>query len=378
MRRINILFFVVLGSIFSTQAQSFITFQLGGTNRTIQQASTRKDIALHYTNLILQYGYLVKPTSEVFGGVNFGYVPSSRERTASGFAGLRYYLKPLNKRLIPFGQFSGELLFDNSFALTNRDADFIGSAGMGIDFKAASTISIRGSVVLGLPFFSTGTLNPLTNSGSNLFTGLSLVFHLQKTKTVTPHESQAEIEAVLNRISTSQVEQAGTKSIQVIDSVSLFKQKTDSLISAPIIVVENKVDSTKALALDINLDAKERVSNIQSLSDAALDSLFNTQIYFKTDKSWVGLKSAKKLDRVVELMKKYPEVKIHLKGYTDYRNTVEYNSKLSSKRVKNVYLYLIKHGVPPFRFKTESLSENDPISSKNLQLNRRVEVRIWR
>jgi len=157
-----------------------------------------------------------------------------------------------------------------------------------------------------------------------------------------------------------------------------LNKKTDSLISAPIIVVENKVDSTKALALDINLDAKERVSNIQSLSDAALDSLFNTQIYFKTDKSWVGLKSAKKLDRVVELMKKYPEVKIHLKGYTDYRNTVEYNSKLSFKRVHNVYLYLIKQGMPSFRFKTESLSENDPISSTNLQLNRRVEVRIWR
>jgi outer membrane protein OmpA-like peptidoglycan-associated protein len=372
------LFILFIFISFGSFAQSSVSLIVGGTDRTLQQASTRRDVMLHYTTLGLQFGRLMKPEAEVFGGVNFGFDPSSPPRSASASAGMRYYLKPLTKRLIPFGQFSGELLFDNSFALTNRDADFIGSAGMGIDFKAASTISIRGSVVLGLPFFSTGTLSPLTNSGSNLFTGLSLVFHLQKTKTVSPHESQAEIEAVLNRISTSQVEQAGTKSIQVIDSVSLFKQKTDSLISAPIIVVENKVDSTKALALDINLDAKERVSNIQSLSDAALDSLFNTQIYFKTDKSWVGLKSAKKLDRVVELMKKYPEVKIHLKGYTDYRNTVEYNSKLSFKRVKNVYLYLIKHGVPPFRFKTESLSENDPISSKNLQLNRRVEVRIWR
>jgi outer membrane protein OmpA-like peptidoglycan-associated protein len=353
MRQFLILFFISFG----TFAQSSLSFLVGGTDRTLQQAATRRDVLLHYTSLGVQYGRFLKPTAEVFGGVNFGFEPSSTARYASASAGLRYYLKPLSKRFTPFGQFSGELLFDNSYAFTNRDADFVGSAGLGIDFKVASAVSLRGSVAVGLPFFSSGSLSPFTNSGSNVFAGLSLVFHLP-----SPVKAPATaVEAV----------------VAAVPAVAAEAPATAVAAPVPVVAVPAVGSSAEVVAVVPAVAPAAAVASVAK-AEVDLDSLFNTQIYFKTDKSWVGPESAKKLDRIIELMAEYPDVKIHLKGHTDYRKSDDYNLKLSLKRVQNVRLYLVQHGVAAERFKAEAFSEEAPASRTDLQLNRRVEVRIWR
>lgn len=336
-------------------AQSTISFQIGGTDRTMQRAATRKDVLLHYTSLGLQYGRFLKPSAEIFGGLNLGFEPSSTARYASASAGMRYYLKPLSKRLTPFGQFAGELLFDNSYALTNRDADFIGSAGLGIDFKAASAVSLRGSVGLGLPFFSSGTLSPFTNSGSMINAGIGIVYKIPTATKPAP--------AVVPVLPLT--EPAMVTAFEAPKTVPATAVPVDTSVAAPVSVIASVVSAVVPMVA-------------ASKPAIDLDSLFNTQIYFKTDKSWVGPESAKKLDRIVELMAYYPEVNIHLKGHTDYRKSDKYNMKLSLKRVENVNNYLIQHGVKSTRFKTEAFSEEVPASHTDLQLNRRVEIRIWR
>ncbi|UAJ14019.1 OmpA family protein [Aquirufa lenticrescens] len=359
MRQILLLLFISFG----TFAQSSLSFLVGGTDRTLQQAATRRDVLLHYTSLGGQYGRFLKPTAEVFGGVSYGFDLSSPARSASASAGMRYFLKPLSKRFVPFGQFSGELLFDNSYALTNRDADFVGSAGLGIDFKAASAVSLRGSVALGLPFFSSGSLSPFTNSGSNVFAGLSVVFRL-------PSPVKAPAMAVEAIVAAAPAVVAEAPATAVAAPVPVVAAPAGGS-SAEVVAVAPAVAPATAVAT---------VASVASVAkaDVDLDSLFNTQIYFKTDKSWVGPESAKKLDRIIELMAEYPDVKIHLKGHTDYRKSDDYNLKLSLKRVQNVRLYLVQHGVAAARFKAEAFSEEAPASRTDLQLNRRVEVRIWR
>lgn len=358
MKKYIVFFLISFGSF----AQSSVSFQLGGTDRTMQRAATRKDVLLHYGSLGLQYGRFLKPTSEVFGSVNFGFEPSSTARYASASAGLRYYLKPLAKRFTPFGQFAGELLLDNSYALTNRDADFIGSAGLGIDFKAASAVSLRGSVSMGLPFFSSGSLSPFTNSGSMINAGIGIVYKIPTaTKPVTKPAPAADPVLPL-------AEPAMALAFEAPKTVPATAAPVDSSVkvaAVPAVVAASVVASVAAVSV-----------GVKSVFD--LDSLFNTQIYFKTDKSWVGPESAKKLDRIIELMAEYPEVNIHLKGFTDYRKSHEYNLKLSLKRVQNVRLYLVQHGVEAARFKAEAFSEEAPASTTDLLLNRRVEVRIWR
>jgi outer membrane protein OmpA-like peptidoglycan-associated protein len=141
---------------------------------------------------------------------------------------------------------------------------------------------------------------------------------------------------------------------------------------APIVVLQ----PAPVVVAEAALPVKEAVVAVEK--PVNLDSLFNREIFFKTAKAWLGPLSTKSLDQIVELMAKYPEVKVHLKGYTDYRSSTAYNQILSLKRVSGVKKYLVTQGVSPSRFKAEAFAEESPVSSTDLQLNRRVEVRIWR
>ncbi len=355
MRSYTLVFFLCAVSYFS-YGQKSLSFSLGSTARSLQQASNRRDVLLDYTSLGAQFSYFTSPKAELFSGVSYGFQSSGTVKFAGAQAGMRYFLNlPLPARLRVFGQFAGEVLLDNSYAITNRDADFIGAAGAGFDFKVSSSVSLRGSANLGLPFLSTGSLSPYINSGSNFTAGIGLVFLLPSKK-----------EAVVAPIIVS----AAEPSIAVVASPEPVKATVPAPVlkeGAPVITV-----APVAEAVALLVPASVVVAEVN------LDSLFNKEIYFKTDKSWVGPESAKKLDLIVALMAKYPDVKVHLKGHTDYRKSEDYNLKLSANRVENVRLYLVKHGVSAERFKTEAFSEEVPASKTDLQLNRRVEVRIWR
>jgi outer membrane protein OmpA-like peptidoglycan-associated protein len=88
--------------------------------------------------------------------------------------------------------------------------------------------------------------------------------------------------------------------------------------------------------------------------------------------------NARKLDRIIELLKEYPQVNVVLQGHTDYRQTERYNDGLAKRRVASVRRYLMQRGVSSNRFKGEAFSELIPASNTDLQLNRRVEVHIWK
>jgi OOP family OmpA-OmpF porin len=120
------------------------------------------------------------------------------------------------------------------------------------------------------------------------------------------------------------------------------------------------------------------VAEVAPRSEGNLDSLFDTVGYFRKDKSWIGPMNARKLDRIIELLNEYPQVNVKLQGHTDYRQTEQYNEGLAERRVESVRRYLIKRGVKANRFKGEAFSELVPASKTDLQLNRRVEVHIWK
>ena len=113
------------------------------------------------------------------------------------------------------------------------------------------------------------------------------------------------------------------------------------------------------------------------------DSLFELNVYFATDKAHVGDGSRWRLNRIIRLLIKHPEVRLKVVGHTDARASIEHNEALSKRRVENVKRYLIKNGIDPKRLKPgEWKSEFEPIApnttDKKMQLNRRVEVRIWK
>ena len=68
-------------------------------------------------------------------------------------------------------------------------------------------------------------------------------------------------------------------------------------------------------------------------------------IYFDLDKHSIRKDAAITLDSIVNLLNEYPEVKLELKSYTDSRASDKYNKKLSERRAKSTFKYLVKKGI---------------------------------
>ncbi len=101
-------------------------------------------------------------------------------------------------------------------------------------------------------------------------------------------------------------------------------------------------------------------------------------VHFALDKYNISKGSAKVLDRVVEVLKKYPNLIIELHGHTDYRANNDYNQRLGMNRAKSVRNYLLKKGISPSRMTIKSFGEEElkkPGSEKlDHARNRRVEI----
>ena len=83
------------------------------------------------------------------------------------------------------------------------------------------------------------------------------------------------------------------------------------------------------------------------------------------------------MEQLVELMGKYPEMKIGIHGYTDSRGSEQYNKTISNNRCQSVYQYLIDHAIDPNRLKYEGFGEAYPVDTnateEGRKNNRRVE-----
>ncbi len=84
------------------------------------------------------------------------------------------------------------------------------------------------------------------------------------------------------------------------------------------------------------------------------------------------------LDKVVEVLKKNPSLKIEIQGYTDNIGTPAYNQALSEKRAQSVKNYLVKKGIAQDRLYTVGYGATRPIVPNDTPgaraENRRVEL----
>ncbi|TDB68194.1 OmpA family protein [Arundinibacter roseus] len=108
-------------------------------------------------------------------------------------------------------------------------------------------------------------------------------------------------------------------------------------------------------------------------------------IYYDLDKFFIRPDAAKELDRVVSLLKKYPQMAVELRSHTDSRASDDYNNKLSERRARAAYDYLVRRGVSPMRLVAKGYGESQPVNEcadgencteSEHQLNRRTEFKI--
>lgn len=87
------------------------------------------------------------------------------------------------------------------------------------------------------------------------------------------------------------------------------------------------------------------------------------------------------LREVVDILNSYPSYKMRLNGYSDSIGSRKDNLKLSEKRAKACYTYLIAQGIAKERLSYQGMGEVAPVATnmyKNgRELNRRVEFEIY-
>lgn len=108
-------------------------------------------------------------------------------------------------------------------------------------------------------------------------------------------------------------------------------------------------------------------------------------IYYDRNKATIRPDAARELDKMVELMNRYPSMRIELRSHTDSRASASYNMTLSDKRAKAVVRYLRLKGIGAKRMVAKGFGESEPVNKcvdgvtcteEEYQENRRTEFKI--
>ena len=109
-------------------------------------------------------------------------------------------------------------------------------------------------------------------------------------------------------------------------------------------------------------------------------SIVLNNIFFDFNKASLRPESTSELDRLTDLMKEMPKLKIEISGHTDNIGSAAYNIKLSESRAKSVVDYLIKKGIDNSRLEYKGYGFEQPIATNDTdegrQMNRRTEFKI--
>lgn len=105
-----------------------------------------------------------------------------------------------------------------------------------------------------------------------------------------------------------------------------------------------------------------------------------SDVLFDVGKATLKPGAQRSLDRLAEFMKKYPERKIRIEGFTDTTGKAETNQELSDKRAEAVRDELAKRGISTERIEAIGYGPAFPVASNSTaagrQRNRRVEIVI--
>lgn len=139
-------------------------------------------------------------------------------------------------------------------------------------------------------------------------------------------------------------------------------------------IVDLKMSSEEFTSINVMLDPIEKIIVAEKIE-------LNT-IYFDFDKSNIKAEAAFELDKLVQIMNKYPEMTVSIESHTDSKGPSSYNQRLSERRAKTTSQYVISKGIDSTRLSSTGKGESNPVvdctncSKDEDQLNRRSEFII--
>jgi OOP family OmpA-OmpF porin len=103
-------------------------------------------------------------------------------------------------------------------------------------------------------------------------------------------------------------------------------------------------------------------------------------INFKTDSAVITKDSHKVLDKAVQVLTDYPDVRLEISGHTDNVGKAEHNMELSQKRAESVKEYFVGKGISSDRLTAVGYGMDKPLTSNKTKAdkakNRRTEFTL--
>ncbi|AEA44889.1 OmpA family protein [Fluviicola taffensis] len=123
------------------------------------------------------------------------------------------------------------------------------------------------------------------------------------------------------------------------------------------------------------------VNKVIELKNIAIGSKIALRnIFFDVNKATLRPESNAEMERLVQLMKDVPRLKIEISGHTDNTGSATLNETLSQQRAEAVVAYLVSKGIAANRMIAKGYGSSQPIASNNSedgkQQNRRTEFEI--
>ncbi|CCH54656.1 OmpA/MotB domain protein [Fibrisoma limi BUZ 3] len=158
--------------------------------------------------------------------------------------------------------------------------------------------------------------------------------------------------------------------------IILPTQKTYNLTASK----EGYFSTTETLDLSKDKRFRDIRRNLYLTPIQAGQKIVMREVLFEQSKFDLLPGANNELDRVVEMLNKYPAMEILIEGHTDNQGAWEPNLKLSEDRVRVVKEYITGKGIPQTRIQTKAWGPSKPIASNETEekrkLNRRVEFTI--
>jgi outer membrane protein OmpA-like peptidoglycan-associated protein len=107
---------------------------------------------------------------------------------------------------------------------------------------------------------------------------------------------------------------------------------------------------------------------------------FKEKVLFGYDRADLGANATTNLDKLINVLNKYPDTNIEVIGHTDANGSDAYNQGLSERRARSVTNYLQSHNIAASRLTAKGMGESDPVATNDTDegraQNRRVEFVI--
>ncbi|MBB1141001.1 OmpA family protein [Myroides sp. WP-1] len=150
-------------------------------------------------------------------------------------------------------------------------------------------------------------------------------------------------DAVYQKSETLRTNSKGYYVSSLLDCGIKYRIKAEAESYNPTEVISLNTENTPGVKkVDIGLETPEIPIEVN-------DDLFKTlnlkPIYFDFDKSDIRYDASIELMKIVEVMKKYPSLKVDVRSHTDSKGKDSYNLSLSDRRVKSTIQWVIAQGI---------------------------------